>query len=115
MEGFFETLSQIIPEEDRLLREEPMNRHTTFRVGGPAEYFVTVTTTEELQEVVRLCNRYGEPWVVLGNGSNVLVSDAGIRGVVLRLAGEFSQCEINEDIFHGNAEAVAGAGMLLSA
>lgn len=92
-----------------------MERHTTFRVGGPAEYFVTVRNTEELQNTVRLCNRYGLPWEVFGNGSNVLVSDSGIRGVVLHLAGEFTECRITEDISHGAAVAVAGGGMLLSA
>lgn len=91
-----------------------MNRHTTFRVGGPAEYFVTVDAAEELREVVLLCKECGMPWVVLGNGSNVLVSDTGIRGVVLRLAGEFTKCEIKEEPVRGTAEAVAGAGMLLS-
>lgn len=114
MEGFFDALSQILQGDGRILREEPMNRHTTFHVGGPAEYFVKVTAVEELREVVRLCGRYGMPWVVLGNGSNVLVSDAGIRGVVLHLAGEFTECEIKEEITGGTAEAVAGAGMLLS-
>ena len=51
-----------------------MYRHTTFRVGGPAQYYVTVVTTEELQETIRLCNRCGMPWMIFGNGSNVLVS-----------------------------------------
>lgn len=115
MEAFYEELCKILTNEGSVLREEPMKNHTTFRVGGPAEYYVTVMTTEELQAVVKLCNRCMVPWVVLGNGSNVLVSDTGIRGVVLRLSGEFAKCEIKEDYFNGNAEAVAGAGMLLSA
>ena len=115
MEAFYEELCKIITEEGRVLREEPMKNHTTFRVGGPAEYFVTVTTTEELQAVVRLCNRSNVPWFVLGNGSNLLVSDTGVRGVVLRLSGEFTQCEIKENIKDGTADAVAGGGMLLSA
>ncbi len=115
MEAFYEELCRILTEEGSVLREEPMKNHTTFRVGGPAEYFVTVTTTEELQETIKLCNRYEVPWFVLGNGSNLLVSDAGVRGVILRLAGEFTECEIKEDIYNGNADAMAGGGMLLSA
>lgn len=115
MEAFYEELCKSVTEEGSVLREEPMKNHTTFRVGGPAEYFVTVTTTEALQAAVKLCNRYEVPWIVLGNGSNVLVSDAGVRGVVLRLAGEFTTCDIKEDLFNGNAVAAAGAGMLLSA
>lgn len=115
MEKFYSELCELLPEEGGVLRDEPMSRHTTFRVGGPADAFVTVKTTEELQGTVRLCNRYNVPWIVLGNGSNVLVSDDGVRGVVLRLAGEFTECEIKEDVFHGDAVAVAGGGMLLSA
>ncbi len=115
MEAFYEELCKILTEEGSVLREEPMKNHTTFRVGGPAEYFITVAATEQLQATVRLCNRYEVPWVVLGNGSNVLVSDKGIRGVVLRLAGDFVQCEIKENVHSGNADAVAGGGMLLSA
>ena len=115
MEAFYEELCRSLTEEGSVLREEPMKNHTTFRVGGPAEYFVTVKTTEELQETIKLCNRYGMPWFILGNGSNLLVSDAGVRGVILRLAGEFTECEIKEDIYSGNADAMAGGGMLLSA
>ncbi len=115
MNAFYEELCNLLTEDGAVLCEEPMKNHTTFRVGGPAEYFVTVTSTEELTAVVKLCNRSGVEWIVLGNGSNVLVSDAGVRGVVLRLAGEFTECEIKEDAFHGDAVAVAGAGMLLSA
>jgi len=115
LEAFYEELCKIVTEEGSVLREEPMKNHTTFRVGGPAEYFVTVTKAEELQSVIKLCNRSDVPWFVVGNGSNLLVSDAGVRGVVLRLAGEFSRCEIKEDMFQGDAVAVAGGGMLLSA
>lgn len=115
MKAFYEELCKILTNEESVLREEPMKNHTTFRVGGPAEYYVTVNTTEELQQVIKLCNRYEMPWFVLGNGSNLLVSDAGVRGVVLRLGGEFVQCEIKEDLYNGNAQAWAGAGMLLSA
>ena len=115
MEAFYEELCKLLTEEGSVLREEPMKNHTTFRVGGPAEYFVTVTTTEMLQAVVKLCNRYAMSWFVLGNGSNLLVSDAGIRGVILRLAGEFTGCEIKENIHDGTADAMAGGGMLLSA
>ena len=115
MEAFYEELCKIITKENGVLREEPMKNHTTFRVGGPAEYFVTVSATEELQGVIKLCNSHGVDWFVLGNGSNLLVSDAGVRGVIVRLGGEFSECEIKENVDDGTADAVAGAGMLLSA
>lgn len=115
MEKFYEALCALLPEEKRVLRNEPMSRHTTFRTGGPAEVFVTVNTTEELQETVRLCNRFEKKWEVLGNGSNVLVSDRGIRGVVLHPGGVLAECRIQEDMLHGEAVAEAGGGMLLSA
>ena len=115
MDAFYEELCTILTEEGSVLREEPMKNHTTFRVGGPAEYFLTVAATEQLQATIKLCNRYGMPWFVLGNGSNLLVSDSGVRGVVLRLGGEFTGCEIKENIQTGSADAVAGGGMLLSA
>ena len=115
MEAFYEELCKLITEEESVLREEPMKNHTTFRVGGPAEYYVTVSQTESLQAVIKLCNRAKMPWFVLGNGSNLLVSDAGVRGVVLRLSGEFAQCEIKENNQNGTADAMAGGGMLLSA
>ena len=115
MEAFYEELCKLLTEEGSVLREEPMKNHTTFRVGGPAEYFVTVTTTEMLQAVIKLCNRFEISWFVLGNGSNLLVSDTGIRGVVVRLAGEFTGCEIKENVMEGTADAMAGGGMLLSA
>ena len=70
---------------DRVLREEPMKKHTTFRIGGPAQYMVMPRTKEEVQEVIRLCRKEEMPWYIIGNGSNLLVSDRGYRGVVIQL------------------------------
>lgn len=114
MESFYKAICGIFPEDGSVLREEPMKKHTTFRVGGPAQYFVTVRTVEELRQVISLCRENDVPWEVLGNGSNLLVSDKGVRGVVLHLSGEFVQCEILENVEKGEAMAWAGAGMLLS-
>lgn len=66
-----------------VVREEPMARHTTFRIGGPAQLFVAVRETEQLAQVAELAASCGLPYRVLGGGSNVLVSDAGVRGLVL--------------------------------
>lgn len=73
--------------EARVLRNEPMSRHTTFRIGGPAEAFVNPKKTEELREALRVCREEREPYCVIGNGSNLLVADGGISGVVIALAG----------------------------
>lgn len=66
-----------------VVTEEPMSRHTTFRIGGPADYFVTPHTKEEIRQVIRLCKEEEIPFAVLGNGSNLLVGDKGFRGVII--------------------------------
>jgi UDP-N-acetylmuramate dehydrogenase len=65
------------------VRGEPMSRHTTFRIGGPADMFVQVASADALRDVALLARRLEVPHLVLGAGSNVLVSDAGIRGLVI--------------------------------
>ncbi len=63
--------------------EEPMRHHTTFRIGGPAEIFAEPESTKALAEAVTICRQAGKPFYLLGNGSNLLVSDDGWRGVVI--------------------------------
>lgn len=79
------------------LRHEPMSRHTTFRIGGPADRFITVTSPRQLSALMRVTEAAGIPRLVLGNGSNLLVSDLGIRGAVLYLDGEFKKVELLPD------------------
>lgn len=89
--------------------DEPMSLHTTFKIGGPADLFVTVNEKEQLAGAVALAKAEGIPLFVLGNGSNLLVSDKGIRGMVLRMGRQF--CDI------GHAEdgsILCGAGVRLS-
>ena len=62
--------------------EEPMAKHTTFRIGGPAQYLVAPQNVEELGQIVMLCRAEDTPYFILGHGSNLLVSDAGMTGVV---------------------------------
>ena len=75
----------------RCLRQEPMALHTTFRIGGPADLFLTVENLRQLREMAAACRQQEIPMMFLGNGSNLLVSDKGIRGVVIRLAGDFAK------------------------
>lgn len=89
---FQEQLLQILTKE-QVRREEPMSRHTTFRVGGPAEYFVT-PKEEELASVLALCGKEGVPLQIIGNGSNLLVGDKGIRGVVLEIGSQLSEVQV---------------------
>ena len=87
---------------------EPLKPHTTFRVGGPADYFVTVNTVKELSDVTSFLREAEIPFFILGNGSNLLVSDEGYRGAVLTLGGEFKSISVNGEYI------TAGAGVMLS-
>lgn len=86
-----------------------MDRHTTFRTGGPARYFLVIETRKELAQVLAWLQEEALPWFLLGNGSNLLVGDRGYRGAILHLAGEFLKTEIDE------ATIRCGAGAMLSA
>ncbi len=66
-----------------LLRDEPLAKHTTFRIGGPADWYASATSVEQLEALPELALEYGLPVTVLGGGSNLLVSDRGIRGLVI--------------------------------
>lgn len=80
----------------KLLRNEPLSRHTTFRIGGSCTALVDVNCTEVLLELVNYCNQNSVRWTVLGNGSNVLVSDDGYDGVVFVLGKQFARIELLE-------------------
>lgn len=99
---------------DHVFPEEPMAKHITFRVGGPAEWFVLVDTAEQLQQVIALCKEQEEPYYLIGNGSDLLVSDAGVRGVIIRLAGEFEEIVAKENVNEGTCNICAGAGVMLA-
>lgn len=70
-----------------LLEQEPMSRHTSFRIGGPADIFVQPATVEELWDVLCLAREEKVPFFIVGNGSNLLVSDEGFRGMILHTGG----------------------------
>src|SRR3989338_10002995 len=70
-------------------RREPLANHTSFRIGGPAEWFAQPSSLEELAEVLREASRAGLPVSILGGGTNTLVADRGMRGLVVHLGGEF--------------------------
>ncbi len=104
---FIENLSRIIPKESIVLNEL-MSRHTTFRVGGEAACLLKVSNSKELSKIITFLRETEHEFFVLGNGSNLLVSDNGYDGVVLKLEGEFG--EIKTD----GLKIVAGAGVSLS-
>lgn len=105
--SMYDYIRTIVPEE-RLLFHEPMNRHTTFRVGGEAECMAVVETQDELSQLVSYLGRIEQEYFVLGNGSNLLVGDKGYRGIVVKLGPRLSAVRVEQD------HIAAGAGALLS-
>jgi UDP-N-acetylmuramate dehydrogenase len=88
--------------------DEPMRLHTTFKIGGPADILVSPREEEELGCIVKTCIRESVPVFLMGNGSNLLVSDKGIRGVVVKLYDNFNKYEVRDDTI------TAQSGILLS-
>ena len=88
-----EKLQKILGEE-KVLVNEPMASRTTFRIGGPADYFAVPETVEELEKVLNICKEEQTPYFILGNGSNLLVGDQGFRGVVIQLYKNFDGIKI---------------------
>lgn len=100
----YEELCEIVGGES-VWQEEPMKKHTTFRIGGPADYFVTPHTSREVSEVIRLCREAQIPWYILGNGSNLLVSDKGYRGVIIQLFKNFNEVVVEDTCICAQAGA----------
>lgn len=98
-------LAEIFGKEN-VLKDEPMSRHTTFRIGGAADFFVKVQTISQLQEAMRYLKKEQIPFYIVGNGSNLLVRDEGVRGVVLQLGERFSGYEF----LHETPGSVAQSG-----
>ena len=103
----FLTELKAVTAENRIFTDEPMKKHTTFRVGGPADILVQPKGTE-LAAVIRLCRKYDVPYQVIGNGSNLLVGDRGIRGLVIEMLSKEDEICVEDDCI------TVGAGMLLS-
>ena len=92
-----------IAGEDAVQTAEPMKNHTTFRVGGPADYFVAPHTEEEIRKIVALCEEKEIPWFVTGNGSNLVVSDEGYHGVILSVYKNFQGIEVERNRIRAKA------------
>ena len=103
--NFYNQLLTVLNKE-KVYLDEPMKKHITFRVGGPADYFVTPSTVEEVKEIVALCKKEGMPYYILGNGSNLLVGDKGYRGVMIQIYKEMSGIEVDGEIIRVQAGAL---------
>ena len=106
-EQFLSIIKPII-SSDRLLVNEPLSKHTTFCIGGPADYLIQPRSTDEVAVVLRAAKQSGIALTILGNGSNVLVLDKGIRGVVIKFDEHMSY------IRHDKQTIMAGAGAVLA-
>ena len=100
-------LAGFVPKENIYINE-PMKKHTTFQVGGNADCLILIEKEEELKSLIRYLNQIEIPYLVLGNGSNLLVSDDGFRGIVLKTKGTFSEIVVDGD------KIIAQSGALLS-
>lgn len=106
--NIYEELCQILGEEN-IYREEPMSRHTTFRVGGPADFFVTPETEEQIQEVTALAAKEDIPYYVIGNGSNLLVGDKGYRGIIIQIYKKMNRIRVEGEKMYVQAGALLSA------
>ena len=95
-----------IAGSDHVCVDEPMKNHTTFRIGGNADYFVSPHSVEEIQEIIAACKKENIPYYVIGNGSNLLVSDKGYRGVIIRLFKNFGMLEVKQERIYVQAGAL---------
>lgn len=102
-----EFLSVHVPKED-ILFNEPMCRHTTFRVGGDAQCFVRIGDREQLRNIIPYLKQVEVPFFILGNGSNLLVGDKGYQGVVLQIGDRMNQITVDGE------RMIVQAGALLS-
>ena len=119
MENYYQEESRIKEEQIQLFRSflkddqirigEPMAEHTTFRIGGPADLFLIPEKEEEIRKIRRICKEENIPLFILGNGSNLLVSDRGFRGAVLWIYKNLSHFEVQDE------QIKTSAGCLLSA
>lgn len=114
-QNFYDRLCEINSGEGQVITQEPMKKHTTFRVGGNADYYVNPKDNEQLLETVELCRQEGMPCYILGNGSNILVSDAGYRGVILELHRNLNHVQVRENCIYAQAGALLSRAAYLAA
>ncbi|WP_209125816.1 UDP-N-acetylmuramate dehydrogenase [Alkalihalobacillus sp. BA299] len=113
MEQFIQQLRE--KDIGKVLVQEPLANHTTWKIGGPAEVLVEPKNIETLKELMGMIRKGGVPWRVIGRGSNLLVRDLGIEGVVIKLGDGISHLDINgEEITVGGGYSVIKLAMIIS-
>ncbi len=109
MHDYDKFLSRIKNLDCQVLKNEPLSKHTTFKIGGDADIFLTVNTETALVQILDFLNENYIPFFLLGNGSNVLASDKGFRGIIIKLGRDFNKINLLNDF-----EIVCGTGVPLS-
>ena len=104
---FLNEIASYMKAED-IKTDEILSKYTTFRVGGPAKVFLTIHSEEELRNIFLALKKQNFPYFVLGNGSNLLVSDEGYEGVILYLGEEFQDVEVSDTQIKAKAAALLG-------
>lgn len=97
---------QDIVGSDNIVSDEPMRKHTTFRIGGNADIFVRPESKEQIAEILRLCRKQDVPYFILGNGSNLLVGDRGFRGVVINIMDNMNDIKVDGGVIKAQAGAM---------
>lgn len=92
--------------KDHVHINEPMSRHTSFRIGGPADYFLQPSDTEQIKKILDICRENKLPFFILGNGSNLLVSDTGFSGVIIQLFHNFERIIVEDSLIRAQAGAL---------
>lgn len=105
-----EDIEKIISKE-KIYVNEPMSKHTSFKIGGPAEYLIKIDSVEELQSILELSKEKDTPLTIIGNGSNILVSDDGIKGIVLKIEiKKFKIDQISDNNVEEKVKITVGSG-----
>ncbi len=95
-EEFYQKLKTIL-QDKQILIEEPLAKHTTFEIGGPADFLVLPESVMQVTQTIKLCRAMNIPFYIMGNGSNLLVSDKGYRGTIIKLGKDFSKITFEEE------------------
>ena len=105
MQEFCHKLKNVI-SRGTVLTEEPMSRHSSFQIGGPADVFVQPATGDEVRQAICLAKEEQVPFFVVGNGSNLLVSDDGFRGMIVQIGRNLSEITVEGDVIYAQAGAL---------
>ena len=110
--AFLEKLKLVL-NNDEIWENEMMNKHTTFQLGGPAKFFIKPESINKITKILKLCKEYSIEYFILGNGSNLLVSDHGYDGLIININEEnFSDLKL-EEIDESHNKIIVGGGILM--